>query len=403
VRSFSCPTCSALIWFENSVCLACGHSLGFDRDGSGFLAYEPFPLDPTVISADGRRLRPCVNQTLACCNWLATVDAPDGLCDSCSLTRTRPDDTDTPGLAAFARAEAAKRRLVYQLDDLGLPIISRPADSNGLAFDLLSSSAHEVITGHHDGVITLDLAEGDDGHREALRVRLAEPYRTLLGHLRHEVGHWYWTVLVQDRPALPVFRALFGDERADYAEALQAHYANEPAPDWPDTHVSIYATAHPWEDWAETFAHYLHITDTLQTAAAFGVVVIGPTAEVTSDPDAPLESFPVEEVDTFDQLIATWLPLTYALNAVNRSMGKHDLYPFVLSATVLEKLRLVHTLIAAASSCRARDQDDSTGAAASGSRPARAVRDRGRISARPDQAATWPQRERAGYGCHAAP
>ena len=224
-----------------------------------------------------RRPTRCANATLADCNWV-----PDGgpLCGCCALTRTRPADTDPAGLAAFARTEAAKRRLVFQLDELGLP-------TDGVVFDLLSSAEQPVTTGHADGVVTIDLAEGDDPHREALRVQLAEPYRTLLGHLRHEIGHWYWTVLVQDDPE--PFRALFGDDRADYAAALERHYGGSPPAGWEETAVSTYATAHPWEDWAETFAHYLHIRDTLDTAAAFGLVVHGPAAvdedSLAADPD----------------------------------------------------------------------------------------------------------------------
>ena len=332
MRSFACPNCGCLLFFENSRCLTCGSAVGYERKSASFALATPEQR--------------CANAVLAACNWLSA--RPGELCDCCELTRTRPNDTDVAGLARFARAEAAKRRLIYQLDDLGLPVVDRRTDPDrGLAFDLLSSTHGPVITGHADGVITIDLAEGDDGHRETLRVRLAEPYRTLLGHFRHETGHYYWMRLVEDSPAtLAVFRALFGDERVDYGAALAAHYYGaEPTPGWEETYVSAYATAHPWEDWAETFAHYLHICDALQTAAAFGVVVAGPEVEIPPDPTAPLSSVPLEDLDDFDQLIDTWLPLTYALNAVNRSMGRNDLYPFVLSPTVLEKLRLVHALV----------------------------------------------------------
>ena len=331
MRSFDCPKCGSLLFFENSHCLNCDSEVGFDRQTAAF-----------VLATPGTR---CANTVKAVCNWL--VDTPGELCDSCDLTRTRPNDDDYEGMNAFARAEVAKRRLLYQLDDLKLPVVDRDEDpERGLAFDLLSSTEGRVTTGHSDGIVTIDMAEGDDGHRETLRVRLDEAYRTLLGHFRHETGHYYWMRLVdEDTAAIPVFRALFGDERADYAEALQAHYNSEPAPNWAETHVSIYATAHPWEDWAETFAHYLHICDALQTAAAFGVIVAGPEVEAPPDPTAPLTSVPMEEVDDFDDLINSWLPLTYALNAVNRSMGKKDLYPFVLSPTALEKLRLVHALV----------------------------------------------------------
>ena len=333
MRAFTCPSCGVLLFFENSMCLACGTEVGFDRTARDFVTVPP-----------GLR---CANAVVAECNWVAA--APGELCPCCALTRTRPNDDDAVGIAAFPRAQAAARRLLYQLDDLGLPVITRDKDpESGLAFDLLSSVNGPVTTGHDNGVITVDLAEGDDGYREALRVRMDEPYRTLLGHFRHEVGHWYWTVLVMDRPALPVFRALFGDERSDYGEALRQHYANDPDPNWPQTYVSAYATAHPWEDWAETFAHYLHITDGLQTAAAFGIVVAGPEVEAPPDPTAPLSSVPHEGLNEFDALIDAWLPLTYALNAMNRGIGRRDLYPFVLSPPVLEKLRLVHSLVTAA-------------------------------------------------------
>lgn len=306
MRSFSCPVCGRLVFFENSACLHCGSALGYARD------------EGALVAADGRRY--CANAELARCNWL--VDAPGQLCGSCALTRTRPADADADAMAAFADAEAAKRRLVYQLDDLGLA-------TDGVVFDLLSSAQEPVTTGHADGVVTIDLAEGDDAHREALRVQLAEPYRTVLGHLRHETGHYYWTVLVDPSPAR--FRELFGDERADYAEALQHHYSSPAPAGWEEEYVSTYATAHPWEDWAESFAHYLHIRDTLQTAAAYGMQVRG--------------AAPADEPTGFAEIIDTWLPLTYALNAVNRSMGKDDLYPFVLSPAVLAKLDFVHDLV----------------------------------------------------------
>jgi hypothetical protein len=317
MRSFSCPTCAHLVFFENFSCLNCGTELGYAR------------ADRTLVAV-GAAAR-CANAGIAHCNWLADPGAP--LCGCCALTRTRPADPDRAGMAAFARVEAAKRRLVHQLDGLGLP-------TDGVLFDLLSSAEQPVITGHADGVVTIDLAEGDDPHREALRVQLAEPYRTLLGHLRHETGHWYWTLLVEPDPV--PFRALFGDERADYAAALERHYGGTPPAGWEETAVSTYATAHPWEDWAETFAHYLHIRDTLQTAGAFGLVVGGPDA-VT---ETPLAAAPTEADPTsFAEVVDTWLPLTYALNAVNRSMGKDDLYPFYLSALVLEKLRFVHDAV----------------------------------------------------------
>ena len=189
-----------------------------------------------------------------------------------------------------------------------------------------------MTTGHADGVITVDLAESDDVHREHVRVMLAEPYRTMLGHFRHEIGHYYWSVLVDGTPALQQCRRLFGDDRADYSESIDRHYHQGPPDDWTQTFVSTYATMHPWEDFAETFAHVLHVRDGLQTASAQGLTVaIDPT------------------VMRFTDLVnGVWLPLTYALNQINRSMGKDDLYPFVLPAPVVEKMQLVADLIAAA-------------------------------------------------------
>jgi hypothetical protein len=346
MRAFTCPTCSAIAFFENSVCLTCGTPIGFDRDLRGFRALATVGGRLAASDEAGPELLPCANAVVAECNWLARAGAPAGLCDCCALTRTRPADGELPALKAFARTEAAKRRLVYQLDDLGLPVVSRAQDpEHGLAFDLLSSALQPVTTGHDDGVITIDLAEGDAGHREAMREQLAEPYRTLLGHVRHETGHWYWQVLVQgnSNPAvLKGFRDLFGDEREDYAAALQRHYDGSPPPDWADHYVSTYASAHPWEDWAETFAHVLHIRDTVQTAASYGVLVAGPAADVDG-----LDAEPVDDSrQPIAALIDVWLPLTLALNQVNRSMGKDDLYPFVLSPDLVAKLTFVDDLIA---------------------------------------------------------
>lgn len=332
MRAFACPNCRSLVFFEDFVCLTCATPLTFDRRVED------------LVALDGRAY--CRNAALAACNWLGDP-ATDGYCGSCWLTRTRPNDSDEAALAAFALAETAKRRLVFQLDHLGLPTTPRPDDpEHGLAFDLLSSTDENVITGHASGVITIDLAEGSDPHREALRVKLGEPYRTMLGHVRHEIGHWYWDVLIDDTPYLDRFRDLFGDERADYGESLEKHYAKgTEGNDWTDTHVSHYAAAHPWEDWAETFAHYLHIRDTMQTAAAWGVHTDGPDLDLSLAWDASLAVTPVDDPLDFDELVRQWLAFKIVLNALNRSMGKDDLYPFVLTPAVMEKLRFAHVVI----------------------------------------------------------
>ncbi len=324
--SFACGHCDHLVFFENTRCLNCSTPQGF----------VPERLELVALEGEAAELHRCVNQTLAACNWM--VPRVDELCRSCELTRTRPNDADPVGLAEFARAEAAKRRVIFQLLDLGLPGVA----PGQLAFDLLSSEQQPVTTGHADGVITIDLAESDDARREQRRSELDEPYRTMLGHLRHELGHYFQPLIVVDE-AWATCRELFGDEREDYAAALQRHYDDPalPPPDWSERFVSAYATMHPWEDWAETFAHYLHIRDTLQTAAAYGVTVKGPRAVTT---DRSLKASPQPEAGErdFAEVLDNWLPLTYALNAVNRSMGRDDLYPFTLAEPVIDKLAFVH-------------------------------------------------------------
>ncbi len=330
MRAFACLNCGQLVFFENDACLNCGTELGFDWRTRELL---------TLFEARPR----CANAELAACNWL--VDEPGELCFSCALTRTRPADGDEVGLGELRVAEDAKRRLLFELGELDLPIEPRDGGDSGLAFDLLSSAWEPVVTGHADGVITLDLAESDDAHRVAMREQMREPYRTVLGHLRHEIGHYYFPILVADDAGLQRARELFGDERADYAAALERHYADGPPPGWETDHVSAYATMHPSEDWAETFAQYLHIRDALQTAAAYGVRVDGPHAPARGD----LESTPDEDPSSgFDAALADWLPLTYALNAINRSMGRSDLYPFMLSEPVTRKLAFVDERVRAA-------------------------------------------------------
>ncbi|MCW3011255.1 MAG: hypothetical protein JWO90_1659 [Solirubrobacterales bacterium] len=338
MRTFACARCDQLVFFENTECLSCGAGLGFRW------------ADRELITLTDEFVGPprCANAEVANCN--AFVDAEGELCASCVLTTTRPADAQPEELEKFARAEAAKRRLLFELGELGLPVPSRREDpEGGLAFDLLSSRKAPVTTGHADGLITLDLAESDPAHREQMRVQMGEPYRTLLGHFRHEVGHFYFPLLAPEgSPEVDRCRALFGDDREDYGAAMDRHYAEGAPEDWAERHVSAYATMHPYEDWAETFAHYLHIRDTAQTAVSYGVRVAGPSPprRVAADA-AALDFVPLERRQSMRELLADWIPLTYALNALNRSMGADDLYPFVLPEPVVEKLELVDELVLA--------------------------------------------------------
>jgi hypothetical protein len=333
MRAFACGNCGQLVFFDNSACLRCGAELGFLPDRGAL-----------VMAADDDGLRRCANAAVVRCNWMVRADDPSGLCCSCRLTRTRPNDAEPAALAAWVKAESAKRQLIFQLLELHLPVTTH------LAFDLLSSGARPVLTGHRDGIVTVDLAESDDAHRERARSRLGEAYRTMLGHFRHEIGHYYWPQLIQaDGGWLGRAREFFGDERVDYTAALKRHYDQGAPASWERNYVSAYATMHPWEDWAETFAHYLHIRDTLQTAASFGMLVTGPVTVPPARLDVSLVAAPSADLDeeSFDLIVGEWLPLTYALNAVNRSMGKDDLYPFVLTAPVIGKLAFVHERIRA--------------------------------------------------------
>jgi len=301
-------------------------------------------------AAANRTYRVCANgQQHAVCNWLVPADEPEAFCAACRLNDVIPDLSVAGNLARWHRLELAKRRLVYTLLKLQLPTDRAPGENRpALRFRFLGEhpGLPIPITGHEDGLITINITEADDDVREQRRVSLLEPLRTLLGHFRHEVAHYYWDRLIADSPWLDRFREVFGDERLDYTSALQRHYREGPPIDWAERSVSAYASVHPWEDWAETMAHYFHIIDSLETAAGFGMSLRPkhPSAKfMTADARQTAESHA-----GFEQLLATWFPLTYALNSLNRGMGLPDLYPFVLSRTAVGKLRFVHEVVESA-------------------------------------------------------
>jgi hypothetical protein len=330
MKSFRCRVCGNPLYFENSVCVSCGTSLGYSRTEQQIV---PVDKKGVYTDSDGLIWHVCRNLNLSGCTWLAPLAG--GQCFSCDLTRTRPNDADSSGIERLPAAEQAKRHLIADLDSRGIAVIGRdPATGGdpvgGLCFDLLSSANREVTIGHDNGVITIDLAEGDDSYRERMRHQLDEPYRTLLGHFRHEVGHYFeWRLVDGDPDRVERFRALFGDEQQSYQEALDRHYADGPPVNWQNEYISAYATMHPYEDFAETWAHYLHICDTVDTATEFGFV----------------QSHSVIGLARFRDLVTeVWIPLSTGLNIVNRSMGEEDLYPFVIPAPVLEKLDFVASL-----------------------------------------------------------
>ena len=351
-RSYTCQ-CGKPVFFRNSACLSCGAQLGYDPELTTLIALEEGDTPGSLVrhgDTGGKHYQRCANfDTAAGCNWLLPHGSTEPLCRACCVNRTIPDQSDPQNQMLWGRIELAKRRLMSQLLDLGLPALSKEKEDpeHGLAFDFLRALPDEppVMTGHANGVITLNVEEADDAVREKVRAAMHEPYRTLLGHLRHEVGHYYWDRLIWDSPWLDDFRTLFGDERESYADALKRHYDNGAPADWDQRFVSTYASSHPWEDWAETWAHYLHIEDTLVTALSFGLgagdveIDTEPfTKDVLWQPD-------VAGASEFLELVNAWVELTGVLNELSRSMGVHDFYPFVLNRPVVAKLQFIHCVV----------------------------------------------------------
>ena len=352
MKTFHCSHCQNLVFFENVRCLNCDRSLAFlpDRGVMAALTQGPDGLWRSDFQgADAQGYRLCANYDQASvCNWVVPASDPHQFCRSCRLNRVIPDLSSERNMVAWFRLEVAKRRMLYTLLGLGLPVIPKSDDAAaGLAFEFLEDysdgDARRVLTGHDNGLITLNIAEADDVHREKERTLQKEPYRTLLGHFRHEIGHYFWDRLIAQGSLLGAFRAAFGDERADYQLALQRHYREGPPPGWERRFISAYSTMHPWEDWAETWAHYMHMVDALETAGATGLALRPKRAD---EPRMQPPPDPLNPDDRdFDSMIESWLSLTYVLNNLSRGLGLPDSYPFVLSAPAIDKLRFIHETI----------------------------------------------------------
>lgn len=339
LRNFACTACGQRIYFENSVCLRCKNKLGFLPDDLDMVALQPLGNGLFRINGkrDTRTLAYCANAEHEVCNWLTVGDDPARLCEACALNRMIPNLSEAGNLVAWRDFERAKKRLVYSLLRFELPF-NEPAEGKGpLAFDFVQNA----MTGHLDGLITIDVMEADAVERERQRQHFGEPYRSLLGHLRHESGHYYWMLLVEAAGRQEDFRALFGDERVDYSAALARHHAEGPPPDWADTYVSAYGSAHPWEDWAETWALYMHMVDSIDTADAEGVEPH--TGGIASNVKSA--KYDVFREGSFRMLTARWVPLTIALNNLGRSLGYADFYPFIIPVAGYRKLEFVHDLI----------------------------------------------------------
>ncbi|MET0579810.1 MAG: putative zinc-binding metallopeptidase [Ilumatobacteraceae bacterium] len=347
-----CPTCGYFVFLETKACQRCDTAIGFHPPTMSFL-----PVVDGGVDVDGERWMRCAQWDWGC-NWLLSERDESARCFSCRLTRRRPENDDTIALEKLAETSVAKRRLIVQLLELGLPIVPFHERDGGLGFDLVSSrSGERVIIGHASGIITIDLAETLDLHREMLRISLGEPYRTMLGHFRHEIGHYYQWQLASEEPLVSECRALFGDERVSYSEAIDRHYRFGAPDDWPASYISSYATMHPWEDFAECFAHYLHITGTLAPAARSAVTMAADRSRGFLAADVvPRRSYADASAD---EMLSDWRWLSLMFNRINQTMGKGDLYPFTLVGPVVEKLAFVHRLVtnAAMGTTRRADPD----------------------------------------------
>jgi hypothetical protein len=348
MKNFYCNQCGKRLYFENTHCLSCGAMTGFVAEDMAMCAFVPVGNGGFVQAGDpdGRVWKPCRNYTYEnVCNWMVAAHDSNEYCLSCRLNEIIPDLSAGKNRILWAKIEAAKRRLVFSLLSLNLPLLSKQENSTrGLAFRFLADpnddfcGTRRVLTGHERGTITINIAEADDAVREKMRLDLREVYRTLLGHFRHESGHFYWDRLFMDHGREEAFRAVFGDERANYREALARYHQNGPVRNWTERFISAYATAHPWEDWAESWAHYLHITDTLETAWENGVEIsVGGGRHRMGHPHTA--SFTCTGED--------WHELRLLLNSLNRSMGMSDPYPFVMNAEISHKLAFIHDLVLA--------------------------------------------------------
>lgn len=353
MKLFKCQHCDHPLYFENTLCLNCGSHLGFLYPQSSLVALTKTTNGLEILGSPGMSVKYCSNYQFDVCNWLINGGSNNKLCEACELNNKIPNLDSASNIKAWRSTENAKHRLLYSLHRLRLPLRSKAIDPiNGLAFEFLedqkrnhySTQKEGIKTGHVNGVITLNIAEADSVHREMTRELLKEDYRTLIGHFRHEIGHYYWDQLVKNSPhVLEDFRRYFGDEREDYGHALNRYYAFGPKPDWNQHYITAYASSHPWEDWAESWAHYLHFVDTLETAFSFGVS-LQPNIDTVINVGTTINFDPYEQIN-FDAIIAAYLPLTFAMNSINRSMGIQDLYPFVTHQLVLDKMKFIHHLI----------------------------------------------------------
>lgn len=343
MKNYTCSNCSSSVFFASVSCLNCGSVVGFNPSMLAMIAVEPVGSGSKAFRAlkdeSQPLLRRCANAAHDACNWLVKDAQSEPFCDACVLNDVIPNLREAGNLAAWREFELAKKRLMYSILQFGLPVDATDLGKGRLTFNFVRGE----MTGHLDGVITVNVKEADSVERERLRQHFEEPYRSLLGHLRHESGHFYWNVLIEVTHNIEEFRSLLGDEQLNYSKALARHHADGPPEGWEDRFVSAYASAHPWEDWAETWAHYIHMVDAVETANVEGIEPRA--AGIGFGIKWPFKKYDAYRTDSFRSLQERWIPLTIALNRLNRSMGHNDFYAFATPAAAYEKLEFIHRCI----------------------------------------------------------
>ncbi len=341
-------TCGAPLFRENTTCLRCRALVGFLPDQGWLLSFTALP-DGTFTnshpSLQNRVYKTCANRTAAPqCNWMIATSDAGQPCLSCSLTRTTPNPAVPEAAARWTAAEHAKRHVLIQLLRHRLPVRSRHTHPDGVWFDFLQPlpGGPPVLTGHQRGLITINLSEADPAQRALIQEKMGESYRTLTGHMRHELAHYYWERFSTDAAWLQQCRSVFGDDRQDYAAALATHHRQGPPPQWASRFISAYASSHPWEDWAETFAHYLHMDEALHTAQRLGLDLRRLKLRTDSfDHAALFPSSPAADpafLDTIDR----WVLLSLTANEINAALGHPLAYPFILNSSIVTKLHAIH-------------------------------------------------------------
>jgi hypothetical protein len=341
MKVFQCGNCSHPLYFENIRCEKCGHICGYRAEDRMMLTFDP--ANQTLLSdRESIAYKFCQNHEHEVCNWVIPIESADMFCSACKLNRTIPNLGNAKNYEKWQHLEVTKHSLIYQLQKLGLPLPSKLKNKKeGLCFDFVSRLTNKkLMTGHANGVITILISEANSVERERRRKDLSEPYRTLIGHLRHEVGHYFWErIIYTDQKVLDEYRSIFGDERISYADSLTEYYKKPDTKEWQANFISRYATAHSWEDWAETWAHYLHIMDMVETAFFFKLKVVLDKeikTKVSVDPYT---------VKSFDKIVQTSVPLSFAVNSISRAMGHLEVYPFVLTPAIIDKLKFIHKLL----------------------------------------------------------